>query len=109
MSYKVEIGTAHLWFVFMVGIGRLLCWPLSLLSQPPLACSLAAERRSNPCSPAEVARMSKFAPSVRIVAALSLSVCRLAFAPQHIGLVWAPPLRKMVRPPRDNSIDHGDS
>ena len=32
LAGAIDIGTAHLWFVLMVGIGRLLCWLLAALS-----------------------------------------------------------------------------
>ena len=31
LAGAIDIGTAHLWFVLMVGLGRLLCW---LLAEP---------------------------------------------------------------------------
>ena len=39
LAGAIDIGTAHLWFVLMVGLGRLICWLLAALSalRPPVA------------------------------------------------------------------------
>ncbi len=70
LLYKVDIGTAHLWFVLMIGVGRLICWPLGLL-----------------------ARQSPRAP---LVAAAVLVSWRLLAAPAHIGLHRLPLLRNVA-------------
>ena len=35
LLFQTDIGTAHLWFVLMVGLGRLYCAPIAALAPPP--------------------------------------------------------------------------
>lgn len=58
-AYRVDFGTAHLWFVLMLGIGRALCYPLS--------------------------RLPRRAARHRLGLVLALLLWRLLLAPIHIG------------------------
>lgn len=67
-AYRADIGTAHLWFVLMIGMGRLLCLPLSHLPR--------RARRS------------------RLVCVAAFLLWRLFFAPTHIGWQSYPLIRR---------------
>ena len=66
----VDIGTAHIWFVLMIGLGRFICWPVGL--------------------------MLPRAPHTPLVVAFALLAWRLLVAPAHIGLHSTPVLRGWV-------------
>jgi len=59
----VDIGTAHLWFVLMLGLGRCICYPLGVLIQTRVT----------------------WASNVSIAVAIVLLGWRLLFAPAHIS------------------------
>ena len=67
-SYHAEIGTAHLWFVMMIGFGRLVCLPLS--------------------------RLPRRAHTLRVSLVGALFVWRLLLAPTHIGWHSMPIIRR---------------
>jgi hypothetical protein len=76
LSYGADIGTAHLWFVLMIAIGRLLCLPLSRL-----------ERRCS--SPLRASRL-------RALCVLAFFGWRLLLAPTHIGWQAVPRVRRLL-------------
>ena len=79
LLFQTDIGTAHLWFVLMVGLGRLYCAPIAALAPPPqydgvLRC-----------------RVQDFAA----VCAAALFLWRLTLAPLHINdLIGAGEVRR---------------
>ncbi|KAL1510319.1 hypothetical protein AB1Y20_006639 [Prymnesium parvum] len=95
-SYRVDIGTAHLWFVLMVGFGRLLCWPLSLLASADSTAGAPAGHLAAAPAFTDSSRACRLASRARVSAALLLFAWRLLLAPQHIGLLGAPFLRKLL-------------
>ena len=67
-SYRADIGTAHLWFVLMIGVGRLLCLPLS--------------------------RLPRRARRARLGCVLAFLLWRITLAPTHIGWHAFPLIRR---------------
>lgn len=70
LAYRVDIGTAHLWFILMVGLGRMLCWPLS--------------------------RLPRRASRTRLAIVTAVFAWRLLRAPTHIGAHSKPLLRRLL-------------
>ena len=68
LAYRAEIGVAHLWFILMIGFGRLLCLPLS--------------------------RLPKRARRLRLTFVCTFVLWRLLLAPTHIGYHGLPLLRR---------------
>ena len=69
-AYQADIGTAHLWFILMLGVGRAWCWLLSQL-------------------PRQVAR-------IRVAVVLGVLLWRLIRAPTHIGFHGEPFARRIL-------------
>ena len=68
LAYRAEIGVAHLWFILMIGFGRLSCLPLS--------------------------RLPKRARRLRLTFVCTFVLWRLLLAPTHIGYHGLPLLRR---------------
>ena len=77
LAGAIDIGTAHLWFVLMVGIGRLLCWLLAALSALRLPVVLRWPRASAIASASAAATAT--ATSAATITA-SISACSTASA-----------------------------
>ena len=77
IAYRTDIGTAHLWFVLMLAVGRLVCLPLSRLH-------LWAPAHWPP------ARASR----LRLVLVACFLAWRLLLAPRHIGWHAYPNVRR---------------
>ena len=77
LAGAIDIGTAHLWFVLMVGLGRLICWLLAALSalRPPVALRWPCASATPSASAAATATAT---PAATIISSISASAAASA-------------------------------